>query len=254
MKRGRFYVDHLPFASLAFDARYQRSEIPARTRYLQSNWQLDDVGALTVSIRGGKAYVIDGQHRVRAAMELGLGTTKVLCHVYRGLTLEEEARKFLALNDARTVTPLDRYRAGIVAKDPTCCGVRDTLAEHGLEIGNGSDGYVRCVGKVIALYERDPELLNEVCAVIVESWGTRASAFEHVVFSAMGVVLGRFNGEIDRSVLTKKLSGYRGGPTALAGDARGLSDLKPISVTRAAAEIICDTYNKGRRSGQLSPL
>lgn len=248
-------TDWIPFASLAFDGRYQRGIIPAKIKQLIRDWELNDVGIITVSIRGGKAYVIDGQHRVRAAMELGLGNTKVLCDVYRGLTIEEEARKFLSLNNANKITAVDRYKAGLVAQDRACIGVRDTLAKHGLGISSArSDGYVRCVTEVFRLYDNAPELLDEVCAALVEAWGTRASALERIPLAAMGVVLGRYNGELDRGALTKKLAKYRGGPAALAGDARGLADYKPISITRAAAEIIVDTYNKGRRAGQLSPL
>jgi len=254
--KAKFRVDHLPFSSLAFDDRYQRAMMPARVHALMGRWKLEDVGAITVNIRGGKPYVIDGQHRVRAAMELGLGDTKVLCHVYTGLTVEDEAHKFLALNDARSVTPLDRYRAGLVAKDPVAIGIRDILAKHGLVIGNASPkgGVLRCVSKAVMFYGRDPDLLDRICAVLVEAWGTRSSAVEQVVFTAAGIVLDRYNGEIDQSLLVRKLAKYRGGPAALMGDARGWSDVKPISVTRAAAEIMVDVYNRGKRSGQLSPL
>lgn len=254
--KGKFSVDHLPFRALIVDHRYQRSVIPARVRHLTATWVLERVGAITVSIRAdGKAYVVDGQHRVLAAMELGLGDTKVLCHVYRGLTIEQEAALFLSANDARPVTPIDRFKAGLVAGDPVCKGVQKTLKKYGLHVSSSpADGAVRCVSKAIALYERDPELLDAVCAVLTESWGSRAAALEQVVFAATGMVVDRYNGEIDRSTLVKKLSGYRGGPSALAGDARGLADYKPISVTRAAAEIMVDTYNKGKRVGQVPPL
>ena len=256
MKNGRFRTDHLPFSVLAFDPNYQRQHIPARVKALKAKWKDDAVGAITVSVRtDGKAYVIDGQHRVRAAMELGKGQQKALCHVYTCLTVEEEARKFLELNDVRAVSPFDRYHAGIAAGDPTFVGIRDTLAEFGLHIGGGSgNGVVRCVNKVVALYERDPESLRGVCAVLTGAWGTRGAAFEQVVFTAAGQIVTRYNGELDRGRLVKKLAGYRGGPGALIGDARGLADYKPISVTRAAAEIIVDTYNKGARKQPLPPL
>jgi hypothetical protein len=253
--RKKSSTDYLPFGSLVFDERVQRARIPARVRALKNKWNLDDVGVITVSIRDARAYVIDGQHRVSAAMELGLGSTKVKCDVYRDLTLEEEAWKFLALNDARAVMPIDRYNVGLVAQDPLCLGVRATLAKYGLRISNSvGDGNVRCVQRALALYERDPELLDGVCAALTGAWGTRAASFEQIVFAATGVVLGRYNGELDHGTLVKKLASYRGGAAALAGDARGLADYKPISVTRAAAEIIVATYNKGRRGGQLSPL
>lgn len=258
MRDGRNSTEHIPFHTLVFDVRIQRALIPARVKWLFANWKLLDVGFITVSIRAdGKAYVIDGQHRVRAAMERGLGTTKVKCDVFRGLTIEEEARKFLALNNSRTVSAFDKYVIGLIALDPVYLGIREILERHGLKITRGTgEGSIRCIDKVIAIYtsKDGPKRLDEVCSTLVESWGTRAAAFEQVVLAAMGVVLARYNGELDRSAFSKKLSGYRGGPAALAGDARGLADYKPITVTRAAAEIMVDTYNKGRRGGQVSPL
>lgn len=248
-------TDWLPFRALTVDLSYQRDPLISHVKRLHEGYDERKLGVLTVSIRDGKAYVVDGNHRRLAALEGGRGDQKALCEVFRGLTRDEEAALFLARNDAKKIKPTDRYKAGLVAGDPICVGVRDTLAEHGLVVRpGGSDGCVQCVSEVLKLYERDPALLDEVCAVLVESWGTRAAALERIPVASMGVVLGRFNGEVDRGALAKKLAKYRGGPAALAGDARGLHDYKPISVVRAAAEIIVDTYNRGRRSGQLSPL
>lgn len=135
--------------------------------------------------------------------------------------------------------------------------MRDTLAAHGLVVRQShdrGDGCVRCIGEVIKLYERDPDLLAGVCATATEAWGTRSAGLERIPIAGLGVVLGRFNGEVDRGVLANKLAKYRGGPAALAGNARGLADYKPITVTRAAAEIMVGTYNRGRRSGALAAL
>jgi hypothetical protein len=247
-------TDHLPFRALSFDTRTQRSLIPARLKKLVAEFDVTHAGAITVSRRDGRVFVIDGQHRVRAAMERGLGDTKALCHVWSGLSLEEEAAKFLALNDVRSVSAIDKYEIGLVANDPACVGVRDILAKHGLRVaGRSGDGVVRCVSKALALYDRDPALLDSVCLVLTESWGTRQAAFEQLLVAGLGTVCDRYNGEMDHAVLVKKLAKYRGGPAALEGDARGLADYKPISVTRAVAEIVVDTYNRGRRAG-LSPL
>ena len=255
MKSKARSTDELPFRSLAFDDSYQRSVLPAYVAKLVGKWDLKKVGVITVSIRNRKPYVIDGQHRVRAALELGLSDTKIRCEVYRGLSVEEEAQLFLALNDAKSVTAIDRYQAGLVANDPTCIGVRDTLAQYGLAVGNtGGDGYVRCANTLLKIYERDPAALEDTCLLLTGAWGTRSEALDHVVVTGMGMVVNRFNGEIDRGVFVKKLAKYHGGPGALVGDARGLAALKPFGVTRASAELMVDTYNKGRRSGQLAPL
>lgn len=256
MKNQRHTTDWLPFGALTLDERYQRSFIPAKVKKLAATWRDDLVGVITVSIRAdGKAYVIDGQHRTRAAMERGFRDTKAFCRVWRGLSLEEEAYRFLGLNDANKITATDRYKAGLVARDATCLGVQATLAKHNLAISDAkTDGYIRCVTEVFKIYERAPDLLDEVLSVLTEAWGTRLAALERIPVASMGTLLGRYNGEVDRPALVKKLSKYRGGPAALVGDARGLADYKPISITRAAAEIMRDTYNRGRRTGQLSQL
>lgn len=255
--RRKVTIEHIPFNSLQYDDRVQREKpVQARVRKLRDQWDFDKVGTLRVSQRDdGSYWVIDGNHRRLAAIDGGYGSTKARCEVHRGLTLKNEAEQFLACNDVRPVTPLDKYRAGIEAENPTCIGVRDTLARHGLKAANThADGSVACVGECLALYERDPDLLDAVCAVATEAWGTRAAALEKLVFGGLGMVLGRYNGELDHSTLATKLSKYRGGPSALSGDARGLTDYRPITVKRAVAEIVVDTYNKGRRAGALPPL
>ena len=255
MRRHKSYTDELPFVALKFDERVQRATIPARVKKLIRNWILDDVGIVTVSKRRDGYYVIDGQHRVRAAMELGLGDTKIKCLVYSDLTLEEEARKFLSLNDSRLVSAFDKFTVGLVAQDVLCLAIRDVLAKYGLRVGNQKgEGVVCCIDKIMALGERSLEDLETVCALITATWGTRSAALEALIIAPVGLLIGRYNGELDHKIFITKLSKYRGGPAALQGDAKGWADYRPITVTRAAAEIMVDTYNKGRRSGQLSPL
>ncbi len=257
MKRKNRYVDHLPIRSLSFDPSYQREISPAKIKKLVREWNDEAVGVIHVSIRENDgAYVVDGNHRVHAAIEKGLSEMKAACLVYRDLTQEAEAQLFLSLNDQKTISIYDRYKAGLIAKDPVCIGIRRTLDHYGLAISNGStEGSVRCIGEVMDIYKKDPRSLDAVCLILTEAWGTRITAFENVVVGGVGKVVGRYNGELDQSVLVKKLAGYRGGPSALAGDARGLSDYRPgTGVKRAAAEIIIETYNRGRRKGQLAAL
>jgi len=256
MKR-KFSTDHLPFSVLALDPEYQRETINARVKHLVSNWRLEDVGAITVSIRTGdpkKAYIIDGQHRYRAAMELGLNDTKVLCHVYRGLSREEEARKFLAANDSRAVTPFDKYRAGLISGDAIAIGTRNVAEENGWRItGASGDGQIACVGQLMKLYERNPDLLKDTLKVVTETWGTKAGAVEAPILGGMAIILDRFNGELDRGALAKKLA-KSGGATTLLGDAKQYSEYTRSTVRRAVAEVALTIYNKGRRSGQLEAL
>lgn len=243
-------MEHLPLGSLRINERAQRRLIPSSVKKLAGGWDMGKVGVITVSIRNNTAYVVDGQHRVRAGLSLGLSDTKVKCHVFRDLSVAEEAEMFLALNDNKPVSAYDKFRVGLMAGDPLCRDVEATLSRYGLQISDQvKDGNVACVESVMRLARRG--LLDEACRVLVAAWGTRAVAFERVIVGGLGTVLGHFNGEVDRDAFSHKLASYRGGPAALRGDARGLADYKPISITRAAAELMVDQYNKGKRSGKL---
>lgn len=249
-------VDHVPFGAMRVDDKVQRELIPAWVKRLAREWRLDDVGIITLSLRDdGNYYIVDGQHRWAAALERGLSDTKALCHIYRKLDPEEQARLFLSLNANRKVSPYDLYRVGLQAGDPVCLNIRKVLRSHGLKVArNTGDGNVMCVSTLLKLCSRDEKLLDDVCALIVETWGTRPAALERVIFEGMGLISARYNGEIDKGILTTKLAKYRGGPAALAGDAKGLRDYKHSTLRRCVAEIVVDTYNKGRRAGALSPL
>lgn len=255
--RRKVTIEHIPYNSLHYDERVQREKpVPARVKKLAREWDFDKAGTLHVSQRSdGKYYIVEGNHRRLAALELGYGTTKARCECHRGLSLEQEAALFLALNDVRPVTAWDKFRVGLEAGDPLPIMVRDTLAKYGLKIGpQANDSTVCCITEVTKIAQRDPALLDDVFHVLTEAWGTRRAALERIPVAAMSTVLGRYNGECDRARLATKLAKYRGGPGALAGDAAGLADFRPIGKTRAAAEIIVDTYNKGASAKRLPAL
>lgn len=257
MKLRKSSIQSIPFRNLTLDPRAQRAVVGPQLKRLVKNFDLDKVGILTVSVRDGIPYVVDGQHRWRAAVEKGLGDTKVKCEVFRDLSLEQEAALFLSRNDAALVSAIDKFRVGLTKKDQDCLGVKAILDDYGCEVGTkAAYGCVSCPDTVLRIYRGDNGvLLREVLDTVTNSWGTGGDALEHTVLKGTSQVLSRYNGEIDRAQLVKKLAKYPGGASGLIGNARGLSRMKPgLSVTKAAAESILDTYNKGRRSGALPPL
>lgn len=248
-------LDHIPFRAMKIDHTYQREVSAPKVRALKKDFNEEGLGTLHVAARDDAYYLIDGQHRWHAAMELGHGDMKVACVVYRGISIEQEAELFLLLNDSKNMSALDRFKAGLVAGDEECLSIRDTLDHYGLRIASGgADGAVGCVQRIKSLHKADPKKLDELCLVLTEAWGTRAAAFDGVVVAGVGKVLTRYNGELDHASLISRLSKFRGGPTSLVGDARGLAEYSRATVAHACAEVVVNTYNRGRRSKQLPPL
>lgn len=257
-KNGRPSVAWLPISALSIDPETQRDVIRARVKHLANPFNPALVGIFTVSVRDGVDggnFVVDGQHRTLAARDAGYNDLRVPCDLKYGLSRADEAILFLGQNDSRPVSAIDKFRVGLLGGDPDCVGVQAVLNEFGLRVVLGHvDGGIACVDRLLAIYRRDPDLLRETLGIAINAWGTRSATTEQLVVSGLSTVLGRYNGELERPRLVNKLSKYRGGPAGLIGDARALSDIRPINKTRALAEIVVDTYNKGARSGSLPPL
>ena len=114
-------------------ADYQRSKpSPNTIKSIRKNWNWLAFGALMVAERDGVFYVVDGQHRLLAAMQEP-GVQKVPCVVYPTHSIAIEAKSFLEANTSRvTVSAIDKYKAGLAALDPVALNMKAVLEELGI--------------------------------------------------------------------------------------------------------------------------
>lgn len=136
-----------PCETLQIDHAYQRmTEEPASKRLIQQiaeNWDWRLCSPLTVSHRanGGEIgfYVIDGQHRLRAA-ELRGDIEELPCIISVFDSLEDEARLFVAVNTARRqVGEIERFHARVASKDPWAIDTKKAAEGAGMKIARYSD-------------------------------------------------------------------------------------------------------------------
>lgn len=96
---------------------YQRSIIENKVREMSASWSWLACSAITVGIRSGVYWVIDGQHRVVAAMRRA-DIVELPCIVFEIENVQDEARGFLDINSLRKpMTSVDKLRASAVAGD-----------------------------------------------------------------------------------------------------------------------------------------
>lgn len=121
---------------ITLDARYQRDLDQKRAASMAKSIDLARIGVpVAVRRKDGKLVVVDGQHRVSALMQAGMGAEQILVEIHEGLTLQEEATLFLKLNDGRkAVGAYDKFRAELVAKDTTALEIERILASVGLRL------------------------------------------------------------------------------------------------------------------------
>lgn len=243
--------------TLAFDERVQRAVNQARVRKIAKSLNVAAIGVITVSRRDdGSLTVLDGQHRLLALLENGLGATVVTCHVHHGLGVAGEAELFLLLNNTQGVNPVDSYRIGLTAGDEECVAINKIVEAVDLRVAmQVGPGVISCVATMRTVYRKGgPNALAPALCVPLAAWGNEPTSVEGPIVAGLGEVFHRYGEEIDRAALVRKLSKFPGGAPALLGKAKGLHEYrKSVTRGRCVASLILDLYNRGRRTA-LAPL
>lgn len=244
--------------SLAIHPYAQRERSNTHIKRLMERFDLDAVGtihAVQYPIGGRMAtWVVDGQHRILALLDLGLGEWEVNVAIHLDVKNDALAsRLFLDLNTRLTVGPYDKFMNELKSGDTTAVGINDILRKHGLAISKTStDGAVACPSALKKCYGLDAgKSLDRAISLLGQSYGKKAAALEGKLIEGVSLLAHRNNGSMDDSALTKKLSKYPGGAPALIGDARGRMQFHKGSLSRSVAAILVDVYNSGRRAERL---
>ena len=85
---------------LEIDHSYQRNAKNARVLKLARRWNWLSCGVLTVAKRSGRYYVVDGQHRLMAALKRA-DIDQLPCLVFESSEMREEAVAFRDANKER---------------------------------------------------------------------------------------------------------------------------------------------------------
>lgn len=116
-------IASVPVSLLCIDKHYQRPTSSEHVDELVNDWDDTRCDFLMVSFRDERFYIIDGQHRYKAANYKGV--KELPCIIFTGLTMEEEALLFGKQNDnVKKLTIYDEFNANIVSKNTSVEKVR----------------------------------------------------------------------------------------------------------------------------------
>lgn len=241
----------VPIEKMKVSPLAQRGLNPSRVDKIAATFDVEQVGTPTVNERDGHFYIIDGQHRVAALKEMGWGDQQIQCWTYVGLTEEEEAEKFLLLNDTLAVKVFDKFRVGVQAGRAEECDIDRIVRASGLVVSKDHvPGAIAAVGTLRRVYDRaGGAVLGRTLRLIRDSYGD--PGLEAPVIDGLGMLCQRYNGQFDDEAAKKKLSDAHGGVNGLLGKAEQLrrqtGNPKGQCVAAAAVEII----NAGRGGNKL---
>lgn len=226
---------------------------------MQFSW--DDFGRVEVSERDGQLWVVDGQHRILSLELTDLvpeeSKIEVPAIVYSGMSLLDEADRYLRLNTVRKNTfSLHAWAARLVS-DPKAQDIDRIVREAGWVIGaSGSSGkgFVSAVARLEALYDDfGPETLARTLTVIRKAYGT-AETVSMVLLGGVGLLLGIYDKvDEDRLVLVlgrvsarewlARVKFYTTNPGNYVGD----SGMRPSTQPVALAQMLVLAYNANNR-------
>lgn len=159
----------IPKEQLAVDHDYQRGLSTKRIREGAANWSWAACGGLKVALRpSGDWYVFDGQHRLAMAM-LREDVTALPCLIYEMETVVDEAVGFLSQTSAKPMSVVDRFRAMLIARDPTALIVKGIMDSEKLTLRAGvkpGDRAMGCAAELLKWAREDPAALRRLFPIL----------------------------------------------------------------------------------------
>ncbi len=251
----------LQVSELMVDPNVQRTCDYGRAQKIADELDMDALGIITVSRRpNGFNHIVDGQHRVEGVRLARGDEQRVPCRIHFGLTREEEARLFRLLNNTARPTAIDKFRIRVVEGEPVAVAISEVLGVHGWKVeGSPVEGSFASVVAIERVWRREPDAVERTIATITNAWGRTTKGSNGGIVEGIGLVYARFGDAVDDFALADKLSRFGGKsardiadrPARLIGAARGIAETYGWPVSKGVADLVVETYNKGRTTRAL---
>jgi hypothetical protein len=227
----------------------QRRYNKAQAEEYAADFDLNKLGVITVCLRDGLYWIVDGQHRI-AALKMFFAPSDpgvIECSVYEGLSDAEMAELFLGLNTRRAVNPYDMFKVACTAQRATESEIQRIVESNGVTIKRQREpGSVSAVSSLRKIHDRAGSVvLGQTIRTLRDSFGDDPLAFDGQLMTGVSLIFNRFNGKTNEKELVKALQRVARGARGVLQKAEDLrartGNQKPLCV----AATIVDTYNKG---------
>jgi hypothetical protein len=235
---------------LAIDESYQRATDSKRSRSLIFNigkrWNWSYCQPLVVSRRAdGSLYVIDGQHRLSAALQRG-DIMHLPCVVLHGQEGASEAQAFVALNTQRQrLSQSDIFNALLASGDEAAKHVTEILRETGwrqTRAQNPTVGTLICAPMIVkaAKLYGEPVVRNALTA-LREAYPEKPVGKMSLLLKALFLVFKENRASDDPDVLISALAEVEPDDWEMHGHDARRADVS-LSRIEGVAQAITDAY------------
>ena len=165
-----------------------------------------------VCVSAKRRHVVNGQHTIEGRiLRNGGEDLPILCKVYTGLTMEQEALLFAEQNGhSAPLTAGIKLRAKVVGGDAPSKAFLAATNRVGLAFNYDSlqlsDYRISCVGTALKLYNQMGEKIYcEALRLIVAAWGGKPDSFRASVLRGMMHFVELYHGEFSEERLVRAL-------------------------------------------------
>lgn len=258
-------IKFIPLREMFVDYTYQRPLRPLQVDRLKRDLDLGAIGVLCLSDRGNGTYaILDGQHRQQALMESGFEQEGMDCEVFKGLTIDEEARIFRERNTRQVVQVIELFKARVAEKQPKALAMLAILSKYGWVPStnavtriDSAVGHLKAINTFEKVYDldplADPNPAERTLYVLTKAWGHASYGVTATLFEGVGMFLKRHGDAVNLDDLAERLAKTENGPAGVIGSARTLKAMHGSSTANAIAEVVTGAYNRGRRTTQVAP-
>lgn len=241
----------VPLARMTVSSQSQRDLNEARVDHIVATFDLEQIGAPTVNLRDGNYWIIDGQHRVEALRRIGWEDQQIQCWTYEGLSEDEEAEKFLKLNDTLTVNALAKFRVAVQAGRLVECDIdRIVRAQNLVVSADKVPGAIGAVGTLRRIYARSGAgVLRQTLIMIRDAYGD--AGLEAAVLDGAALFVQRNAADADFGQIVQRLSTAHGGSHGLLGKAEQIRRQTGNQKNHCVAAAIVEIANRGRGGKKL---
>lgn len=236
--------------------RKLRHDHPVLDAARSGNFDLEAIGYPVLNHRDGAYFIVDGQHRIEGLKLIGWGDQQVQCEVYDGLTIAQEAELFLARDNRRAISPIEKHKIAVTAGRAEDVRIANVCAQLNLQIAQypGQKGSIHAVGTLRRVLKRgDDYTLASSLGIIRDAFGT--PGLSSAVIDGMALVVQRYKGKLDGNRLVTRLQSLHGGVNGLTNRAAVLQKQTGNQVSHCVAAVIVQVYNQGPggvRGGRLT--
>jgi len=237
---------------LKVDHSYQRTLSNSLINSISNNFDSGLVGSLIVSKRDDGFYVIDGQHRLYALRKNGVKS--VLCTVYFGLTLMQEARLFVMFNGNRKKpTALELFNARIASGDPSAVEINLIVRSCGFTLGKNGGQAINTIIAVKAIEKTYKQLgaigLNRILNLLKETWNGTVESLDNHMLNGMRVFVSKANNHFTDSDFISRMK--KVDPVVILREAKALGSAFSNDYNLPCAIVLAKYYNHGRSSKRI---